>query len=274
VTDAVVANRAGELDWYRVGVAISSQTSELTGLAAPSHGLITAGALTAAIAGAAEIPFEATASGTAMQRRTVKRQRTLYYRDDLSGPLALGAIESRAIPYESYHQAFTPGLITQAYGGLVGNDDLTQGAYVLQDGVWWAPSGRVIPDPAQFYLPVEAIDPFGQHAQMHHDAYALLAVEIQDALGNRTTVGLRDAAGTITQGGNDYRVLAPVLVTDPNRNRSAIALDALGMVIKTAAMGKDGAGEGDTLDDPTTRLEYDLHAWQNTGHPVTGPGGR
>ena len=40
------------------------------------------------------------------------------------------------------------------------------------------------------------------------------------------------------------------------------------MVIKTAVMGKDGVREGDTLDDPTTQLEYDLHAWQDTGRPV------
>jgi RHS repeat-associated protein len=268
VTDAAVANHPDELDWYRIGVSISSQTSELTGLAAPTSGLIAAGALRAAIAAAAEIPFEATASGAVLQRRTGKRQRTLYYRDDLTGPLALGAIESRAIPYESYQQAFTPGLVTQVYGDRVTSDDLTGGAHVLQDGVWWAPSGRAIHDPAQFYLPVEAIDPFGQHTVMRYDAHALLPLEAQDPLGNRTTVGLRDTTGAITQGGNDYRVLGPVLITDPNRNRSAIALDALGMVIKTAAMGKDGAGEGDTLDDPTTRLEYDLQAWQTSGQPV------
>ncbi len=269
VTDAVVANHPGELDWYRIGVPISSQASELTGLAAPTSGLIAAGALRAAIAAAAEIPFEASASGTALQRRTVKRQRTLYYRDDLTGPLALGTIESRALPYESYQQAFTPGLVTQVYGDRVTDGDLTgPGAYVLQDGVWWAPSGRAIPDPSQFYLPVEAIDPFGQHTLMRYDAYALLSLETQDPLGNRTTVGLRDTTGAITQAGNDYRVLVPVLITDPNRNRSAIALDALGMVVKTAAMGKDGAGEGDTLDDPTTRLEYDVHAWQSSGQPV------
>ncbi|TMQ13274.1 MAG: toxin [Deltaproteobacteria bacterium] len=269
VADAVVANRPDELDWYRIGAPISSQVGELTGLAAPTSGLIAAGALRDAIAAAAEIPFEATASGTALQRRTGKRQRALYYRDDLTGPLALGTIESRAIPYETYQQAFTPGLVTQVYADRVTSGDLTgKGAYVLQDGLWWAPSGRTIPDPSKFYLPVEAIDPFGQHTVMRYDGYALLPQELQDPLGNRTTVGLRDTTGAITQGGNDYRVLAPVLITDPNRNRNATALDALGMVIKTAAMGKDGAGEGDTLADPTTRLEYDLFAWRNTGHPA------
>ena len=173
------------------------------------------------------------------------------------------------MPNATYQQAFTPGLVTQVYADRVTSGDLTgKGAYVLQDGLWWAPSGRTIPDPSKFYLPVEAIDPFGQHTVMRYDGYALLPQELQDPLGNRTTVGLRDTTGAITQGGNDYRVLAPVLITDPNRNRNATALDALGMVIKTAAMGKDGAGEGDTLADPTTRLEYDLFAWRNTGHPA------
>lgn len=269
VTDAAVANRPGELDWYRIGVPISAQVSELTGLAAPSSGLISANALRDAIAAAAEIPFEATASGSALQRRVVKRQRSLYYRDDLSGPLALGTIESRAIPFESYQQAFTPGLVAQVYGNRVTDDVLTtQGRYLLQDNLWWAPSGRTIPDPSKFYLPVEAIDPFGQHHLLRYDSYALLALETEDPLGNRVTAGLRDVTGTITQNGNDYRVLAPVLMTDPNRNRSAVALDTLGMVVKTAMMGKDGAGEGDTLADPTTRLVYDLHAWTNTGKPA------
>ena len=38
--------------------------------------------------------------------------------------------------------------------------------------------------------------------------------------------------------GNDYRVLQPALVTDPNRNRTEVAFDTLGMVVGTAVMGK------------------------------------
>ena len=40
------------------------------------------------------------------------------------------------------------------------------------------------------------------------------------------------------QAGNDYRVLQPALVTDPNRNRTEVAFDTLGMVVGTAVMGK------------------------------------
>jgi RHS repeat-associated protein len=93
-------------------------------------------------------------------------------------------------------------------------------------------------------------------------------VEMEDPLHNRTTVGLRDAAGNLMRNGNDYRVLAPALLSDPNRNQTAVEFDALGRVVKTAVLGKEGVGEGDTLADPTTRLEYHLHCWKSRGKPV------
>jgi hypothetical protein len=37
--------------------------------------------------------------------------------------------------------------------------------------------------------------------------------------------------------------------------------------VKSAVMGKAGAGEGDTLADPTTRLEYDLLRWKTQQKP-------
>jgi hypothetical protein len=133
---------------------------------------------------------------------------------------------------------------------------LSEGKYVQRDANYWAASGRVIFDATRFYLPVEAIDPFGEHAFVTYDAFALLSTGTRDPLFNTTSAE------------NDYRVLAAVQVTDPNLNRAAVAFDALGMVVKTAVMGKAGAGEGDTLDDPTTRLEYDLLRWQTQQNPV------
>ena len=43
---------------------------------------------------------------------------------------------------------------------------------------------------------------------------------------------------------------SPDLVMDPNRNRTAVAFDALGMVVGTAVMGKpeDNPQQGDLLD--------------------------
>ena len=174
------------------------------------------------------------------------------------------------------------------------------------DGNWWIPSGRVLlrsgrgyADPAlpqqelahraqHFFLPRRIRDPFRPD---------------QNRAGRRTTRYdlLVDAApatrwATPSTAANDYRVLQPRLVTDPNRNRTAVAFDALGMVVATAVMGKAGRDRSATLlddfdaDPPlaesaslhrrparpqaasllgkaTTRIVYDLERYQRTGQP-------
>ena len=85
-----------------------------------------------------------------------------------------------------------------------------------------------------------------------YDRYDLLVQEARDSLGNRMTVGERDAEPTapLVRSGHDYRVLKPALVMDPNRNRTTVAFDALGWVVGTARMGKPGPApaEGDSLE--------------------------
>lgn len=134
-------------------------------------------------------------------------------------------------------------------------------------------------------------DPFGAESVVTYDAYDLLIVETRDPLDNRVTIGERDSAGNLTLTGNDYRVLQPRLMMDPNRNRAAVAFDALGLVVGTAVMGKPEENLGDSLvgfvadldeavtlshlanpfNDPhsilqqaTTRLVYDLFAYHRT----------
>jgi RHS repeat-associated protein len=89
------------------------------------------------------------------------------------------------------------------------------------------------------------------------DRYDLLTEKIE----------VKQAAWNVLTAQNDYRVLGPVLTMDPNKNRSAVEHDELGMVVKTAIMGKAGSGDGDTLADPTTRMEYELFNWKNNGKP-------
>ena len=257
IVDRSFTNRPDEPGWYRVGVPTESTVRELTAMPVSASQLSTVEELRGAFDDALEIAFEATPDGVTLQRRVIHRELTLYYADDLSGPLPLGQVESLALPYETYRQALTPGLVAEVFGEEVDGVMLeSEGGYVLRDGVLWAPSGRGQHDPARFYLPVRAVDPFGNVYSVEYDSHALMVTEARDPVGN------------VTRAENDYRTLSPVLLTDPNENRTAVELDALGIVIKTAKMGKVGVGEGDTMADPTTRIEYDLDQFRNHGKPV------
>ena len=101
-----------------------------------------------------------------------------------------------------------------------------------------------------FFLPHRYRDRFGQPTTVAYDSYDLLLAETRDPLGSLVTVGERLPDGTRdpSRRGHDYRVLQPRLVMDSNRNRSAVASDALGMVVGTAVMGKPDERLGDSLD--------------------------
>ncbi|MGH9756038.1 MAG: RHS repeat domain-containing protein, partial [Blastocatellia bacterium] len=89
-----------------------------------------------------------------------------------------------------------------------------------------------------FFQPRRFRDPFGQSATIDY-AYDLLPTESSDPLGNTVSVE------------NDFRALAPRLLTDPNGNRSFAKFDALGFVAATAVRGKVAENLGDSVDDFT-----------------------
>jgi hypothetical protein len=187
-------------------------------------------------------------------------------------------------------------LLSNIFGALVPNSTLTEGAYVQlpPDPNWWIPSGCVFysagdtDTPAQelaaaeanFFLPRRAVDPFGAISRVSYDSYDLLPASFTDAVGN------------LTSAVNDYRVLQPMQVTDPNGNQAQVAFDVLGMVVGSAVMGKVTEHLGDSLtgfvpdlddativahmDEPltapgvvlasaTTRIIYDIAAYYRTG---------
>jgi RHS repeat-associated protein len=256
-----------------------------------------------------QVAYEAPATGNPC-RRPIEWQRTLYRRDDLSGLMPLGEVQPLSLPGESYKLAFTPGLLAQVFqrprvgqpaepllpnpaavlGGQAGN----RGGYVQSQSLkadgrfpatdandhWWIPSGRSFftenstdsPDVElaqarqHFFLPRRYRDPFGQDTFVDFDSNDLLMLETWDALGNRVTVNA-----------NDYRVLQPRLVSDPNRNQTEVAFDILGMVVGTAVMGKPlpAPVEGDTLSGfvaDLTQVEID-DLFDSAGDPhANAPG--
>jgi RHS repeat-associated protein len=321
-TENGVTNRVEADNDYRTPLPCEARTYELTGLTLPAgRSRSTLVEMLTAGTGAAPIAYEQSPTQGVLQKRLIEHVRTLYRPDDLgvaqNDPLALlplRTVEPLALPGESYKLAFTPGLLTGVYGGRVSDSMLaTEGRYVHSegDGNWWIPSGRIFfstgsADAAaeelayarqHFFLPHRYRDPFHTNAVstesfVSYDAYDLLMVQTRDALGNVVTVATKDDTGS-TAIRIDYRVLQPYWVTDPNDNRSRVALDTLGMVVGTAVMGKPipAPVEGDALDGfdtdlteavildhlanplvgpqailtrATTRLVYDLFAYQRT----------
>ena len=309
-----VTNSIQEDDAYRTPGGWQSRTYELTGFPTSPGAwrftiddFITAGADGIHLRFDHEIAYQ-DQPAAGRTRRLIEHVRTLFRSNDLAGPLPPATQQSMALPYESYKLAFTPGLIAEVYGGRVTDAMLRDdGCYVDADGEgnWWIPSGQVFYSPniydtappelayalQHFFLPHLFRDAFGEITTVIYDRYDLLVQETRDPLDNRVTAGERDQrTGTVTPA-IDYRVLQPALLMDPNRNRSAVAFDAIGMVVGTAVMGKPEEHVGDSLDgfdpdltdavvaahflDPlanphdilgraSTRLVYDLLAYEST----------
>lgn len=224
-----------------------------------------------------EIPFEQDNNPNLLQKRLLSSSQMLYRSNDLSRLLPPGQVESMALPGVEYKLAFTPGLISQVFqrkntdgsvdnlfpnpASMLGGRQNDQAGLVNKDndGRWWVPSGRLYYHPdanatpdqellearGNFFLARRFTDQFDNSATVEYDSNRLLLIRTQDPMGNTV----------ICQ--NDYRVLEPVVVTNPNGNRTAVAFDALGLVAGTAVMGKTSEALGDNLDGFVPDLSSD-----------------
>jgi RHS repeat-associated protein len=274
-TENRVTNGIDNAGNFRTPLPCEARTYELTGLTLPNGGarVTLHDALGAGLA-AAPIPYEQIPATGMLQKRLMEHVRTLYRRDDLTGALPLGSLESLALPFESYTLALTAGLVANVYGGRVTDGMLATEARCVHsegDNNWWTPSGQMFYSPddghtpaqelllarAHFFLRRRYRDPFHTALEntqkiVTYDRYDLLVEETVDPFGNRVTAGERhvDPTQPLVRRGLDYRVLQPTLVMDANRNRAMTAFDALGMVAGTAVMGKPlpAPAEGDSLE--------------------------
>ncbi|MFZ0420269.1 MAG: SpvB/TcaC N-terminal domain-containing protein, partial [Candidatus Sulfotelmatobacter sp.] len=288
-------NPVREADSYRTPLPAETRKYELIQCTPAAHqpgitNLFRFAELKAQVARASDgrhdLPYEdidaAGATGDAPYRRLIEESRSYYRADRLDRMLPLGVAEALALPGQTYKLAFTPGLLAQVYRrGEPGENLIPDVSYILHhdgkyaefagDGKWWIPSGRIFYSPHEcdaaeeleqarrhFFLPRRFVDPFHNATLVAYDGHDLMPVEVRDAVGNTITSQL------------DYRVLAPYRMTDPNRNRSEVAFDALGMVVGTAVMGKQNQRAGDSLDG----FEADLNEatiLEHMAHPLRHP---
>ena len=230
---------------FRHSMPVTTRQFELTGSNRSTGNAFTVADLQNALSNALEIAYQDKATPGQIEIRKLNHQIVLYWKDDLSDSASIGDVGFHGLPYETYQLALTPGLRESIYGpnqltqtmGVEGGYRTKSGdKWVAADaGEWWIPSGTQRFEPAQFYLPIEATDPFGHKTKITYDPYHLFLSRVKDSLSN------------IQEGIIDYRVLQPYLSRDINGNYTEIAFNALGLVVGTAVMGKAGRNPAESL---------------------------
>jgi RHS repeat-associated protein len=281
-TETTLTNDIGNVtthpDEYRLRTSCEEKIYEILGLTwTKGTPYFTPKSLITDLQGRPSIKFEEEYSGTGIEIRLSGHGKAYFLGNDLKTELGFKEQESLGIPFKSFQLASTPTLRDDLYktkGGLhlltaSGLSLPNDGHYVdlNSNGNWWIPSGTTVydlnPSPinpvlpfsaTNFYIPLGVEDILGNQTTIELDTYKLLPISTTDPLGNTIETAY------------DYRVMQPNLVTDPNGNQAAVAYDELGIVIKSAIMGKTIAGvvEGDTLANPTAIMDYDFFRWKNT----------
>ncbi len=242
-TNDVIADAA-----YRLRLPCENLSFELTG-SVPAASYFTLPEIQGAFATATLIKYEDVPGGSP-QKRSLKHSRTLFLKNDLSGPLPLQQMQSLGLKYETYRLTFTSTLLPAIYGTQVVPAFLNEGAYIHSDDFklqgffpasdandeWWVHGGHAeYPTPAAsfFYMPNGYVDPFGKAASVsYYDDYQLLVQVVTDPVGNTSSVEAFD-----------FRGPSPQLIKDANANLSEVRVDALGFVVGTALQGKGGEAD-------------------------------
>ncbi|MGV9867047.1 SpvB/TcaC N-terminal domain-containing protein [Rhodococcus koreensis] len=192
---------------------------------------------------------------TKPQKRLIEMTRSLFFDEALDGPLPLGTLNTRALPYETYTLALTESLLSTVFGdkrtpdvtaalnsrvasGYLSGPLLAQHLGQDTGGQYWRCTGIAgynAHAPQRFFQPERYTDPFGNVTLVDYDSSGLFVRASTDALGNRTEVTAFD-----------FRVMAACQIQDINGNRSEVCFDVLGMPVAMTLSGKNG--EGDTLN--------------------------
>ncbi|GIH06146.1 hypothetical protein Rhe02_42130 [Rhizocola hellebori] len=215
--------------------------------------------------------------------RLTGHTRTFYDGEAFTG-LPLGSLGEQGLPTRVESLAFTGAFLDQLYPSGGGRPrpvyldpagptvwspeypaefrellpDLAGYRFDGDDAVPGSPGGYYVTTARHRFesrgLVVSTMDALGSVSRIEYDAHDLLPVRAVDA------------AGLVTEGVFDYRLLKPRAVTNPNGNTTSATFSPLGLVTAVHVRGKHGEGDRDL---PSTRMSYDLLAFAERGQPIS-----
>jgi len=194
------------------------------------------------------------------QRTLIEHTRTLYSRNDLTGPLPLYELAPLGFTWENYQLAYTPALLTDLFEDRIDDLLLEEGKFMKFSGEedWWIRSGTkqfvqvgetVAAAKSRFYMPISHLDPYGALTKLtYYGHYHLMVQQTEDALGNISGVAQFN-----------FRTMTPQRIYDSNANLSEVICDELGTVKALALMEKgEAADELFGIQEQTDAMEAAL----------------
>lgn len=156
------------------------------------------------------------------QARLTSWERTYFWNDDFTAPLALGLKGAKTLAHHE-ETAFLPHSMVNLWEGRVTTAmilDAGQGQYIEREGYYWSSA------PVNYFLPAASFFTLYQTVRSDNgimgysfDAYHLNIIAVTDTLGNRIEAQI------------DYNLQLPFRLTDPNQNISEVIYDPLGAII-------------------------------------------
>ena len=271
-------------DRFELGIPIEGRDLELAGVASGTW--LTRTDLERPdvhVALATPLPHHAPWPAGEVAARLHTWERSLFWDDERSGALPLGAIGTRVLVHHEEAAVFAPSLVAATYGDRVDDARLVELGYVRDDGYWWRHDDvHRFAASERFDLPVGVNHRDGTSTTITYDPHDLVAVTVTPARGLPVTATI------------DYHVLAPARIVDPNGTVAEVAYDPLGVVVASSTWGDvDGQPWGHeplaagarltpprgplapVLADPEPYLGgasqvllYDLDAWSRDRSPA------